>query len=193
MLLVLSLPVIINTHYILVIWLKLLPPHIVTFVQLSLVFTLCESISNPLITAMLATGNIKKYQIVVGGLQMLNLPISYLFLWMGYMPESVLVVAIFISQSCLAARLYMLRGMIGLSSILFLKKVYLNVIIVTLLSAIVPVLFFMELHEGTLSLILVSLICVLSCCLSIYFVGCSKSERAFVCQKALTVLQKLKK
>ena len=79
------------------------------FVQLILIFALSECISNPLVTAMLATGNIRNYQIVVGGLQILNLPLSYICLKLGGRPESVLVVAIIISQCCLAARLYMLK------------------------------------------------------------------------------------
>lgn len=56
MLLLLSLPILINTHYILGLWLKLVPDHAVLFVQLVLIFAMSESISQPLITAMLATG-----------------------------------------------------------------------------------------------------------------------------------------
>lgn len=59
LLLILSLPVILNTHYILALWLKLVPEHTVRFVQLILIFALSESISQPLITAQLATGNIR--------------------------------------------------------------------------------------------------------------------------------------
>lgn len=122
MLLLLSLPVLINTHYILELWLKTVPEHAVLFVQLVLVFAMSESISHPLITAMLATGKIRNYQLVVGGLQMMNLPVSYILLRIGMFPEVVIVVAIVISQCCLAARLLMLRGMIGLSVKKYLKK-----------------------------------------------------------------------
>lgn len=108
MLLILSLPILINTHYALTIWLKLVPEHAVLFVQLVLIFAMSESISQPLITAMLATGNIRSYQIIVGGLQMLNLPISYMLLHFGCIPEVVLIVAIIISQCCLATRLFLL-------------------------------------------------------------------------------------
>ena len=122
MLLLLSLPILVNTHYVLGLWLKIVPEHAVSFVQLVLVFAMSESISQPLVTAMLATGKIRNYQLVVGGLQMMNLPVSYVLLRMGAVPETVLIVAIAISQCCLAARLLMLRGMIGLSVRLYLKK-----------------------------------------------------------------------
>ena len=66
MLLFLSLPVLMSTEYILSIWLKIVPDYTIIFVRLVLIFAMCESISNPLITAMLATGSIRNYQIVVG-------------------------------------------------------------------------------------------------------------------------------
>lgn len=81
MLLLLSLPVIIEANSILNVWLVTVPEYTVTFVRLVLVLTLFESLSNPLVTAMLATGKIRNYQLVVGGLQMLNFPFSYMLLY----------------------------------------------------------------------------------------------------------------
>ena len=138
MLLLLSLPVIINAHYILLLWLKIVPEHTVFFVRLTLIFAMSESISGPLITSMAATGKIRNYQLLVGGLQMMNLPVSYVLLRLGCIPETVLIVAIVISQLCLAGRLYMLRRMIGLRVRAYLKKVYFNVITVAIISALIP-------------------------------------------------------
>jgi hypothetical protein len=106
-----------------------------------------ESLASPLVTAMLATGNIRNYQIIVGGLQMMNLPLSYLFLKWGYPAETVFIVAIFISICCEMARLYMLRGMIQLSMRSFLREVYFNVILVTIIAAVIPVILFNVLPE----------------------------------------------
>lgn len=191
MLLLLSLPVLVNTHYILVIWLKIVPEHAVLFVQLILIFAMSESISNPLITAMLATGKIKKYQIVVGGLQLLNLPVSYVCLRFGCIPETVLLVAIVISQCCLAARLYMLRGMIGLSSILYIKKVYFNIFVVAFLSLVIPGLLSKYLEESLLSFLLISLVSIICTIVVEFFVGCNRKERAFVIDKMNVVKNKI--
>mgnify|MGYP002678000921 FL=1 len=191
MLLLLSLPVLINTHYILVIWLKLVPEHAVLFVQLILIFAMCESISNPLVTAMLATGKIRNYQIVVGGLQMLNLPISYICLRLGCIPESVLIVAIVISQSCLVARLYMLRSMIGLSSVQYMKKVYFNIILVALLAVAVPGLLSKYMGESFLSFVSLSLVAIVSTIIVEFYVGCNGKEREFVIDKVKNIKNKV--
>ena len=192
MLLLLSLPVLINTHYILGLWLKIVPDHAVLFVQLILVFAMSESISNPLITAMLATGRIRNYQLVVGGLQMMNLPVSYILLRMGMFPEVVIVVAIVISQCCLAARLLMLRGMIGLSVRKYMKKVYLNVLVVTIIAAILPFLLAISLEESFLNFVLLCFVALICTGITIYYVGCDKTERQFVLNKLHTIIDKIK-
>ena len=183
MLLILALPVLVNTHYILNIWLNIVPEHTAFFIRLVLVFAMSESISNPLITAMLATGRIRNYQLVVGGLQMMNFPISYILLRIGLFPEIVFIVAIVISQCCLGARLLMLRGMIGLSVRKYFKKVYLNIVTVTVIASIIPVFLIGKMQETFLCFVLHSFIAVICSLISIYYVGCNTTERIFIRNK----------
>ena len=193
MLLLLSLPVILNAHYVLQLWLRNVPNHTELFVQLILICAMCESLSNTMITAMLASGKIKKYQIVVGGLQIMNLPLSYICLRLGCMPESVLIVAICISQCCLFARLYMLRGLIGLSAIKYMKRVYFNVVLVAFLSLIVPGIMSRYMEESFVSFIFTSLVAMICTIAVEFYVGCNQRERAFVISKVGKMAQKIKR
>ncbi len=185
LLLFLSLPILFNTNYILTLWLNVVPNHAVLFIQLTLCFSMLESISTPVITAMLATGNIKKYQIIVGALHLLNLPISYLMLRIGLFPEVIIVVAMFVAVCCLAARLYLIRSMMKFPVRKFIKNVFFNVIIVSAISSIAPFLISQCLDENFINFILISVVAVLSSSITIYFVGCNASERQFV--KAKTI------
>lgn len=193
MLLFLSLPVLANTHYILSLWLGIVPEHSVLFVRLALIFAMSESISSPLVTAMLATGKIRNYQIVVGGLQMLNLPISYVLLRIGCIPETVMMVAIGLSQCCLAARLVMLRTMIGLSARKYLREVYLNVILVTTVAAVLPILTSVILEESFLNFVIIVLISLITAAISIFYIGFNKNERDFAVTKFKYAIHKLAK
>jgi O-antigen/teichoic acid export membrane protein len=177
LLFVLALPVLFNTGYILDIWLEEVPVHSTLFVQLFLIFTLSESLSNPLITAQLATGNIRNYQLVVGGLQLLNIPVSYAFLKAGAAPEVTVMVAIAISQICFFARLFMLKGMIGLPVGDFLKKVYMNVLGTTALSLAVPFVIHWFLPDTIWGVIISVTLCVISAGLSVLTFGLSRGER----------------
>lgn len=188
----LALPILFRTQYILEIWLKIVPEHAVNFVRLVLIFSILEVISSPLVTAQLATGKIRNYQIVVGGLQMLNFPLSYLALYLGAAPESVLVVAIVLSVCCLIARLFFLRGMIGLSVRKFLSQVIVRDIAVVALS-VVPVIFLNYLlPDNLLGLIGFCLPCMIITAFIIYFAGCNGMERSFLMDNFLKFKKKIR-
>lgn len=186
----LSIPVFFEIQNILYIWLGQVPEHTILFARLVLILSLAEIISNALITAQLATGKIKKYQIVVGGILLLNLPISYLLLYIGMIPEITIVVAIVISQICLAARLWFLRNMIKLPAKQFLKKVYFNVVTVTVMASVLPLICYMTINSSIIRFFTVCTVSVISSMIAIYFIGCSAEERVMV--KAYAIKLKLR-
>ncbi len=176
----LSIPIMFEIETILWIWLGQVPEHTVLFTRLVLILTLAEIVSGTLITAQNATGNIRNYQIVVGGILLLNFPISYFLLKKGFFPESTVIVAIVISQICLVARLWFLRTMIGLSARAFIKKVYLNVLSVTVVAIIPPALCFILLDEAWYRLIILSGISAITSFASIYYIGCDSREKIII-------------
>lgn len=172
-----ALPVLFNTEYLLGLWLKEVPDHTMLFVQLFLVFALSESLSNPLITVMLATGRIRNYQLAVGGLQLLNVPVSYVCLRLGAMPEVTVIVAVIISQICFFVRLIMLRRMIRLDAVRYFREVYLNVLAVTVVSLVLPLLLHEVMPDTFAGFCMSVTICFVSAVLAILFIGCRKDER----------------
>lgn len=180
MLFTLSLPIIVNTPYILGLWLGNFPNYSVIFVRLVLLVSIHEAISVPLITAMLATGKIKNYQIVVGGIQLLNFPLSYITLRLGYAPEMVFVIALLVSFACFIARIYMLRKMINFNINSFVKNVYFKIILVSALSIIIPYLLTPYTNNEFRGFFINTSICVALSLTNIYFVGCNKAEREYL-------------
>ena len=168
----LSLPVIMNIDFLLDIWLKEVPPRTASLASLAIVFTLSETLSNPLITVQLATGNIRRYQIIVGGTQLLNVPLSWWLLSMGCGPESVFSVAIGISQICLIERLALLRGMVGLNACQYLKEVYLRAITVSALALAGPLIWRNFLPQSFLNIFAV----LLWTLASVAFLGMKRGE-----------------
>ncbi len=192
LLLILTLPIFLNTNYILKLWLGIVPEHTIQFIRLILVFTLSESISQPLITAQHATGKIKNYQIIVGGLQMLNLPIAYLALKNGAIPETIFFVAIAISQICLIARLWMMKTSINLSILGFYSKVYLNILKVSLVAIILPIGLSIYKSDSITFFIMSSIVTIVYTFLCIFFIGCDKEEQMLALTKIHDIMIKIK-
>lgn len=188
---IVSLPILVNTDYILHLWLGKVPEYAVVFLRLTLILEMSDIISTPLITAMLATGDIKKYQIVVGGIQLLNIPVAYIFFKLGFSPESLIVVSIVVSQMCLFFRLYMLQPMIGLPFWGFLKNVYINVIAVSLAGGMFPILLSLFFAQSFVNFIVLCLMSIACSMIAIAYIGCEKKERQLAYTKITNIKEKI--
>ena len=187
LLLLVAYPVIFNAGFLVDLWLGAgqAPANTVLFIRLVLVWLMVESISYTMVTAMLATGNIRDYQLLVGGLMLLNIPIDWILLKTGSPAEIIYYVGIAIAVLCLAARLFMLRKMIGLSVGRFLKEVLARELAVAGFALIVPGLIFSHMEAGWSTLIISLLATEASSCLLIWLIGLDHDEKHILAHKIL--------
>lgn len=178
--LILSIPVLLETPQALQLWLGQQPEYAINFARLAIILTWSNVFSNALITAQLATGKIKTYQIVVGSTNFLNLPLSYLVLKLGAPPSSVMIVAIVISQTCFFLRLKYLNKMMEFSIRRYLKDVYFKSILVTFLSLPIPIICYLVFPQSLLRFVIITLLSIINTMLMVYYVGCNKSEKQIV-------------
>ena len=97
LLLLLCLPLAAEAPMVLDLWLKDVPEGTAGFLILLLAVLIVQQMSSPLIAAVSATGNIKKYQIISGGLMITVVPAAYIVLKMGGAPWMVFAVYLVIS------------------------------------------------------------------------------------------------
>lgn len=185
------LPLFLEADQVLSIWLKEVPRHAVTFLRLILLIMLLDTLSNPIGVANNATGKIKVYQIVEGGLLLLILPISYIVLNNGYRPESVFVVQFCISIIVQITRLFLVRKKLKISIKDYLVNVFMPITIVTVISAIMPVILYFYVDKSFMSFLLVCVISIISVLITIYILGFSSTERGLVNEKLFQLKVKL--
>lgn len=109
-----SLPLVISAEFVLTLWLKEVPQYAVVFVQLVLIEGIISSTNGATIAPALATGNIRKYQIIVSSLIFLNIPVSYVFLKLGFEPTSTMYISIALSLITMTVRALLLIKLINL-------------------------------------------------------------------------------
>lgn len=182
-----AMPILFETEFVLTLWLKHYPEHTVNFVRLILLLSLCDILSNTLITLQLATGRIRDYQLAIGGIQLMNFPLSYVCLKVGFPPELTVVAAILISIVSLLLRLVFLHKMVGLSIMQYLQKVCYNVMFVAGISTIAPTLTYCCMEYGAVRFLVMTVVCMASVCLVAFFIGCNYSERKFIWNKIIAI------
>ncbi len=189
LLLALSLPVLVETEGILNLWLDAVPQYTSLFVKLVLIELFITCLSGTLMTSAQATGNIKLYQSVIGGLQLLNIPLSFMFLTLTSEPLCVFYVSIVISIISLFVRLIFMRSMICLSMKKFIKVVLFPsaqvVVCAALSSYCIDLLFNVNYFDAKKMLVVKVVILYLAVICTIYFVGLTQNERRFIIKNAL--------
>lgn len=180
LLFILSMPILIETQFIFNLWLSEVPEYVILFSRLIIIIALIDSLSLPLMAAAQSTGQIMKYQVIVGSALMLNLPVSCLFFNFGFPPQTAMYVAIIISLVCLILRLWMLTGMVGLSIAEYFKKVIASISLITFLSYLIPLFIIYYLPIGIYRFIIVGFIGLIISVLITYKLGLSLQERHFI-------------
>ena len=176
---ILFIPFVLNSYYVLDIWLDKVPQFTDTFCQLLLIDQCLFALSGPLWVSAQATGLIKNYMLTVGALNMLTLPVSYLFLYLGYSPSIVIVVKILFDLCTYIYRLYFLRSKIDFPLMEYVRKVILPILKVVILSLPLPVLVCWGMGQGFPCLAATTLVALITISLVAYYAGLSKTERVF--------------
>lgn len=185
----LILPILLETDFILTLWLKNVPDNTVIFTQIMLCIMMLNPFSSPLTIANQATGMIRFYQIVVGCTLMSIFPISYLVLLWGAPAYAVFCVHFIIEGIALIFRMIMLRKLISLSLIEYVKNVYLPIVKTVIVAVILPILVRIQFNEGWGRFLAVGFTCVVSIGFSAFFIGLTKNERVFFIDKILKILK----
>ena len=189
MLFFISLPVLLETEFLLTLWLKTVPSKAVIFTQIMICISLIYTIANPCVIANQATGKVKVYQMVVGGILLTILPISYIVLKLGAPAYSVFIVHFCVESVAQFSRMYMLRKLINLPIRQYLLRIYLPIMATVAVSIILPVMIHMQLENGWLRFIAVGCTSVVSVGLSAFFIGFTEYERQFFIDKGLRILK----
>lgn len=178
LMLVMAVPVLINIEPLLVLWLKNIPDGTVIFGRLIIIYSLIECICRPLITAKRATGEIRNYQIIIGGILCLTIPIAYMFLKSGLPIWFSYIAIIITSFAAFIARMVMLRGAIpGWSSRIFFFDTVLHCVMATGASLVIPYIMNAIMPGSTWSVLIQCFVGVVWSFFCVYFVACNVKER----------------
>lgn len=181
--LVITIPFLIDTERILTWWLKIVPENTIIFTKLIVIEVLIGSLSGSLQNFVQSTGKIRNYQLVISGILLLNLPVSYFFLENGFGSEVTFLVSIVVSFFALLMRILILNREVSFPGLLFFKEIIFRVLLVSLfgfflISSIHPIL--LEVPFGFLLFLFFSTIIIIAL---VGAVGINNNERDIVFSK----------
>jgi Na+-driven multidrug efflux pump len=177
LILIIGLPILYSTDYILSVWLGGGVANAVVFCQLTIIEAAIVSLSSTIMSAVQATGKIKNYQLIVGGIMMLNVPFSYIILDYGMPAESVYFISITISILAFILRMFFLNRIIKFN----IKKYLIEVVFKSFLISAISMILISNVHfdfgSELNNFISMSFLSILICLLTIWILGLSSDEK----------------
>ena len=161
------------------VWLTIVPEYTAAFAVIFIVFCMIDALSGPLWISVQATGDIKRYQILMSALIISNLPVMYLMLTAGISPEYVVGVRVAINLITHLVRIVYLKRHLDFPAGYYMKNVMLRVCVMTLIS--LPLCIAVRAYTDSLSgTAAVLCLIVLQNLLLSFFIGLSSGERKSV-------------
>lgn len=184
-----AIPCIFEMPVILKLWLKNVPDNTVIFCNLTLIGAMFMQLTVGLQSAFQATGKIKYYQLIVGGLILSNLPIAYCLLLAGLPSYSVLVSYICLEFVACFTRLFLLKKLAGLSIREYILSVFVKVFLplLTIIATCWLITNYLKFDFRFLVTITISIVVF---AITIYFTGFCKDEKLLVNNMIRKVLKR---
>ncbi len=174
---VISLPFLIETEYILNLWLGEVPPYAVLFIRLLIIERLIDSLNNGIAEIVFANGNISFYQITTNTTRLLSVIVGYFVLKAGYPAYYLIICYIFSSIFIVLFKQISLRKIEDIDSNLVLKSSFFPSVAITIIT--LPI-YFVDLGLHPLLSIFIKEIYAL---IIILIIGLSKSEKKYLYAK----------
>lgn len=178
---IIIIPFLLNIDYILSLWLKEVPQYTNIFLSIILLSSLLYAISQPVTTALQATGQIKNFQIAICFLLLSEIPIAYIILYYGMAPYWALIPMLVSNFIAIFIRIILLHRINSQFNII---EYALHVVFKSIVTFVCCFIISYYIHHifpvGFLWFIIntISTIVLISCI--ILAVGISKEERFFI-------------
>lgn len=188
----LSLPVMVETEGILRLWLVNVPDTTVNFVRYIILLSLADTLSRTTINANNATGDIKQYQITMGLFNLMILPCAYIGLRLGIDAESTELISTAFMFISLFPRIHFVKKHIPVTYTSFIRNVILPILFSSVIAYAVSFLIHTSLQTDMVSMLMSIALCFCISGVTIYTIGMTRGERAFIIQILTTKLKRKK-
>lgn len=169
-----AVPFLIETEYILNLWLGEVPPYAVLFIRLLIVERLIDSLNNGIAEVVFANGNISFYQISTNTIRLLSVIVGYFVLKSGYPAYCLFICYIIATILIVLFKQLSLKKIKDIDNMLILKKSLILSILITIFT--LPI-FFVDLGLHPFFSIAVKELYVV---IIIFIIGLSKSEKSYI-------------
>ena len=180
LMLLIVIPLCIETEFVLSVWLGSIPAHTVNFVRLVLLSVFLYVFLYLFSVAKMATGNIRTYQLIISVLSSFDFIFAWVFMHAGFRPEWIYIIPLFDVFAKICVSVLIVRNDLHFALEDVFRQVYFPVTVVVALSLPLPLSVYFLMPQGWFRFMIVLLTSLACTSLSSFFLGCNSDDRKYL-------------
>ena len=192
LLILIGLPVFIETEFLIHLWLGNIPEYVIPFIRITLVELFFRAIDIPIGMGIHAFGKMKLPNITSSIAYLSVLPVVYIFLRMGSSPIIAYIIGCSVYPIALGCDLWILNKFSRFDIKHYLVNVPLKSLSLTFASSIIPALITLSFSSGVIRFLSSVFCCVLCSGIIIFYIGLDKKTRTLIVDKVKSKLSIIK-
>ena len=182
-----AIPLYFESGGLLTLWLGVVPNYANEFCKIMMMICIVDALSGPLWMSVYATGEIKKYQIIISSILFLNFPITAICMYSGMSPVWALVIRFIITIGSYLYRLIYLITKMDMPLKYYMSSVIKPCSIVFILAVLIVSGLHYSLHLYTVPM---TILFLMIACTVILLIGLNKNERLALRKAIVTKFSK---
>ncbi|ROR98352.1 O-antigen/teichoic acid export membrane protein [Raoultella terrigena] len=172
-------PLYVDTYYILSLWLGTVPEYLVSLVRVVSIYILIDCLSGPFVTVIYAVGNLKRYQLTISLVMLVNLALAAILVYINAPLYMVLLSRVSCVFILLMYRFLIVGRLIDFKLFSYFKEVILRLIVVGVISFCIVFFVHEYLRADFIGLLYLVALSTLVITFLFYFLAFTTNEREF--------------
>jgi len=188
---IIAIPVLLEIDFVLRLWLGTVPDYTAIFIKITIITYLIKYSNIMVDQGLTAIGRIKELSLITAPIYLLNVPLVYLALKIGFAPWSVYIVSMMSVLAGFVVNLVLLAKYAAFPAGEYFVKIFMRNLLLVAVSAILPLYLHLTMPDGAVRFFVVCFISILITIIVVFYGGLNKDVKQVVKQKTRNIWRKI--
>ena len=188
---IIAIPVLLEIDFVLQLWLGIVPDYTAVFIKITIITYLIKYSNIMIDQGLTAIGKVKELSLITAPIYLLNVPLVYLALKIGFEPWSVYIVSMISVLAGFIVNLILLAKYADFPAGEYFVKIFMRNLVLVAISSILPLYLHFIMPSGAIRFCVVCSVSILVTVIVVFYGGLNKEVQEAVKHKVIVTCEKI--
>ena len=188
---IIAIPVLLEIDFVLQLWLGIVPDYTAVFIKITIITYLIKYSNIMIDQGLTAIGKVKELSLITAPIYLLNVPLVYLALKIGFEPWSVYIVSMISVLAGFIVNLILLAKYADFPAGEYFVKIFMRNLVLVAISSILPLYLHFIMPSGAIRFCVVCSVSILVTVIVVFYGGLNREVQEAVKHKVIVTCEKI--